>query len=186
MLRKSYTIVCLRRIHFPDASNKRQFCFCARRFTELAVTLLCDDIRKNADSKVLTGCVFIDFSKAFDTISHAKLLLKLNAYGIRNVEFEWFSDYLFNRKQLVNYNNILPESGLLTCGVPQGLILGPLLFIILANNIVDVLSNSRIIKYADDTVLYVTGNNIEIIESQLSDDLNLLAEWFNEISSFST
>ena len=52
-------------------------------------------------------CVFIDFSKAFDTILHAKLLQKLDAYGIQNVEFEWFSDYLLNRKQLVNYNNTL-------------------------------------------------------------------------------
>ena len=52
-------------------------------------------------------CVFIDFSKAFDTILHAKLQQKLDAYGIQNVEFEWFSDYLLNRKQLVNYNNTL-------------------------------------------------------------------------------
>ena len=80
-------------------------------------------------------CVFIDFSKAFDTILHAKLLQKLDAYGIQNVEFEWFSDYLLNRKQLVNYNNTLSKSGLLTCGVPQGFILGLLLFIILANYI---------------------------------------------------
>ena len=79
--------------------SAKRFGFRVKRSTEPAVTLLCDDFRKNANSKLLTGCVFTDFSKAFDTISHAKLLQKLNAYGIRSVEFEWFSDYLFNRKQ---------------------------------------------------------------------------------------
>ena len=77
-------------------------------------------------------------------------------------EFEWISDYLFNRKQLIIYNNTLSESGLLTYCVSKGSILGPLLFIIFANDIVNVLRNSRIIKYADDTVIYVAGNNIEI------------------------
>ena len=156
--------------------SKCQFGFCGRKSTELGVTLLCGHICKNADSKLLTGCVFADFSRAFDTISHAKLLQKSNACGIKHFELEWFSDYLFNCKQLVSYNNTLPESGLRTCRAPRGSILGPLLFIIFANDIVDVLRNSGIIKYANDTELYVAGKSIEIIESQLSDDLNLLAK----------
>ena len=160
--------------------SKCQFGFCGRKSTELGVTFLCGHIRKNADSKLLTGCVFADFSRAFDTISHAKLLQKSNACGIKHFELEWFLDYLFNCKQLVSYNNTLPESGLRTCGAPRGSILGPLLFIIFANDIVDVLRNSGIIKYANDTELYVAGKSIEIIKSQLSDDLNLLAKWFKE------
>ena len=74
----------------------------------------------------------------------------------------------------------MSKSDLLTCCVPQGSILDPLVLIIFANDIVDVLRNSRIIKYADDTVLHVADNSIEIIESQLSDDLNYLDEWFKE------
>ena len=173
-------IVHNRSIHYLSEGkllSERQFVFCVKRSTELAVTLLCDNIRKNEDSEL---CVFIDFSKAFDTISHAKLLQKLNAYGIRNVKFEWFSDYLVNRKQLVNYNNTLSESALVTCGVPQCSILGPLLFIIFVNDIVDVLRNSHIIEYADEIVIQVAGNDIEINKSYLSDYLNLLAEWFKE------
>ena len=73
----------------------------------------------------------------------------------------------------------------MTCGVPQGSTLGSLLFIIFANDVVDVLRNSRIIKYADNTVLYVAGSNIELIESHLSHDLSLLAECLRKMSSFS-
>ena len=80
---------------------------------------------------------------------------------------ESFSDYLFDQKQIVSYNNTLSESALLTCVVPKESILGPFLFIIFAKDRVDVLRNSRIIKYADDTVLYVAENNIEIIKSLL-------------------
>ena len=80
---------------------------------------------------------------------------------MRNIEFEWFSDYLFNSKQLVNYNITFFESGLVTCRVSQWSNLGPLLFIIFANNIVDPLRNSRIIKYANDTVLYLVDKTLK-------------------------
>ena len=163
-----------------DLLSKSQFGFRAKRSTELAVTLLCDQIRRNADNKMLTGCIFIDLSKAFDTLSHAKLLLKLSAYGIANTELEWFTDYLFNRKQIVNYNNVSSDAEYVTCGVPQGSILGPLLFIIFANDVADYVQYSEIIKYADDTVLYVAGKSIEIIESYFSSDLNGLATWLEE------
>ena len=70
--------------------TKQQVGFRQSRSTELAATLFTDDIRKHVDYKNLIGCVFIDFSKAFDTLSHAKLLTKLPSYGINGVEFEWF------------------------------------------------------------------------------------------------
>ena len=105
----------------------RQFGLRAKRSTQLAVTLIWKNICKNGTSKLFTGCVFIDFSKVFDTISHGKILQKLNEYGIRNIESELFLDYLFNRKQLMNYNNILSQSSLVTCGISEGFILGPLL-----------------------------------------------------------
>ena len=107
-------------------------------------------------------------------------MLKLSAYGIRSTELEWFTDYLFHRNQIVSFNSVLSTPQPVTCGVPQGSILGPLLFIIFANDIVDVLKRSRIIKYADDTVLYVPGKTIEIIETHLNEDLMNLSYWFEE------
>ena len=105
----------------------RHFGLLAKRSTQLVISLICENICKKADSKLLTGCIFIDFSKVFDTISHAKILQKLIAYGIRNIKSKWFLDYLFNRKQSMNYNNNLSISSLVTCGIAEEFILGPLL-----------------------------------------------------------
>ena len=105
----------------------RQFGLLAKRSTQLVISLICENICKKTDSKLLMGCIFIDFSKVFDTISHEKILQKLIAYGIRNIKSKWLLDYLFNRKQSMNYNNNLSISSLVTCGVAEEFIFGPLL-----------------------------------------------------------
>ena len=160
--------------------SNQQFGFQPKIPTELAATLFIDDIRRHADNKMLVGCVFIDFSKAFNTLSHAKMLQKLSTYGINDTELSWFMDYLFNRKQIVLYNGQCSSTSSIRCGVPQGSILGLRLFVIFINDIVDYVKQSLIIKYADDTVLYTTGKDTYIIEQNLSQDLERLAEWFTE------
>ena len=147
---------------------------------KLAVTLFTDDIRKYVDAKNLVGSVFIDFSKAFDTLSHSTLLSKLTAYGITDTEREWFTGYLFNRQQLINYNSQTCQPCPVTCEVPQGSILGPLLFLIYANDIVDHIKHCKIIQCADDTVLYFAGKELKSIEKALSADMSALASWFSE------
>lgn len=156
------------------------FGFRSKRSTELAVTYFPDLIRKEADNGKISGAVFIDLSKAFDTISYSALLSKLPFYGIRDTELKWFTDYLFFRKQTVLFNGVLSEPNPAFTGVPQGSILGPLLFIIHFNDVDKPLQSSRIIKYADDTVIFTSSSNFDDIERNLNNDINNVATWFRE------
>ena len=108
--------------------SDKQFGYRKYRSTELAVNLFVDDIRKSIDDGKLVGALFVDLSKAFDTISHSTLLAKLPTYGIHEVELDWFRDYLFNRHQQVFYEKERSNVFEVVCGVPQGSVLGPLLF----------------------------------------------------------
>ena len=130
-----------------------QFGLRPRRSTELAFNLLVDDIRKNIDNGLLTGVIYLDLSKAFDTVSHWYLLSKLPSYAISGNEFTWFENYLFNRKQHVFYDRHLSKAFPVFRGVLQGSILSPTLFLFYLDDIDNCLGHSSIIKYADDTVI---------------------------------
>ena len=143
--------------------SKQQFGFRKGRSTETATTLFLDDIHKAMDKSQLTGAIFIDLSKAFDTISHSSILEKLPSYGIGR-EKAFFTDYLFNRWQRVSYKSILSSSKPIFCGVPQGAILGPLLFLLHFNNAEKQLEKWKIIMYADDTLIYYQHKDIASIE----------------------
>ena len=150
----------------------KQFGFRSSKSTELAVTYFLDHIRNEMNDGKLTGAVFVDLSKAFDTISHAVLLSKLPQYGVTSNELEWFSDYLFNRNQVVCFENTFSDQQPVYSGVPQGSVLGPLLFLI-------HLKHSQVIKFADDTVIYVSGKDATLIQSKLSDDMNIISNWLD-------
>ena len=142
-----------------------QFGFRPNRSTELAVTYFADLIRKEAYSGKATGAVFIDLSKAFDTISHSVLLRKHSRNGVHDTELKWFTDYLFLRTQIVQYNGVLSEPNPVYTGFPQLSILGPLLFLIHFNDVHDdPLRYCKIITYADDTVIFTSSSDLDVLD----------------------
>ena len=156
----------------------RQFGYRKTRSTKIASALLFDDIRSSIDKGELVGAVYIDLTKAFDTVGHAVLLQKLQEYGVSDIELKWFKSYLFNRNQQVRISNSLSNKQPLFTGVPQGSILGPLLFLIFFNDFPECLEKSKVIMYADDTVIYCNGKLKTQIESDLNHDLNKVSEYF--------
>jgi len=104
--------------------------------------------------------VLLDLSMAFDTINHNLLCKKVCPYGIRGVAMEWFGSYLTERKQYVYYKCIDSKLFPITCGVPQGSVLGPLLFILYSNDLPGSLRYTTYILFADDTTIYVSGKHI--------------------------
>ena len=106
------------------------------------------------------------------------LLNKLSAYSVRGKELDWFTSYLFNRTQVVALGSMNSEPEPVYCGVPQGSILGPLLFITFFNDLVDSM-NSKVIKYADDTVIYY-ANDVDVIENVLNSETKIIGSYCSE------
>ena len=132
--------------------------FRKRHSTKFAALSFSDNIRRNMDQGQLTGAVFIDLRKAFDTVDHTVLLIKLSNLGILDKEHGWFTDYLSNRTQVVEFQGVTSTPEAISTGVPQGSILGPLLFILHINDLPEVVSECNILMYADDTVLYCSSS----------------------------
>ena len=128
-------------------------------------------------SKDITLGLFLDLSKAFDTISHPILLHKLNYYGIRGVCNDWFRSYLTNRKQYTETYSKSSSYASMTCGVPQGSILGPILFLIYINDIQNCTS-LNLLSFADDTTVYSSHSNITQLFNNMNKELNELTDWF--------
>ena len=103
--------------------------------------------------------VFLDFSKAFDTVDHDILFQKLEFYGVRGLALDWFKSYLYQREQFVEYNGAKSNKDRITCGVPQGSILGPLLFLLYINDLCNASKKVFALLFADDSNMFLTSKN---------------------------
>ena len=120
---------------------------------------------------------FFYFSKAFDTVDHTILLSKLYHFGIRGSALSWFSSYLSNRKQYVSYNNVSSNIKTISCGVPQGSILGPVLFLLFINDIVNVCKYTMPFLFANDSNLFSSGKDLSVIKNQTNEELQNISKW---------
>ncbi|PFX14591.1 putative 115 kDa protein [Stylophora pistillata] len=152
--------------------------------TTFAALSFADTIRRNIDLGFMTGAAFVDLRKAFDTIDHSILLRKLRSFGIKSKELNWFENYLSGRTQVVGVGGVSSDPLHITSGVPQGSILGPLLFVIYINDLHLCIKSCDVLMYADDTVLFCAGFNSEVIEDNLNQDLHTLGEWLQVKSLF--
>ena len=156
---------------------KNQFGFRRNHSTHMAHIVLMDKIVHALENGECVIGLYLDFSKAFDTVNHAILLNKLEHYGIRVNALSWFKSYLTNRRQFVTYNDIKSAKKIMSCGVPQGSILGPLLFLIYINDLANVCVHTLPILFADDTNLFISGKNLNDMAVLINHELEEISTW---------
>ena len=122
----------------------------------------------------------LDLKKAFDTVDSEILTKKLQWFGIKDMPLSWFENYLTDRKQTFQFKTEQSEERPVNCGVPQGSILGPLLFILYVNDLPKVCSKTKVILYADDTAILCKGKNIAQIQKTLKSEMSLCSDWFTQ------
>ena len=165
--------------------DPKQGGFRANHSTTNTISKFTENIYKGINEGELTIAPYIDLKKAFDTVNHKILLQKLGKLGIQNNNLKWLRNYLSNRSQSTLANGILSTSNRITCGVPQGSVLGPLLFVYV-NDLSSILSNSGQYLYADDTVIYRSGSDLQDTTNLLQTDLNSFGSWYksNKLTFF--
>ena len=156
-----------------------QYGFRANYSTQMALIDLVDKITASLDKTNHTYGIFLDLSKAFDTTDHDILLNKMSKYGIRGTVFDWFKNYLFDRKQFVVWQNSFSSLKPVSCGVPQGSILGPILFLLYINDLPNSTNLLKFILFADDTNLFYSSKDQKEATSVINRELRSVSEWMN-------
>ena len=156
---------------------ENQFGFRSKHSTNHALISITEDVRKALDKQNISCGVFIDLQKAFDTVNHAILLNKLDFYGIRGVANDWLRSYLTNRQQFTSIDGHESEKAHMPYGVPQGSVLGPLLFLIYINDLHNAIKYSTVRHFADDTNLLINNKSPKQLQKRLNLDLRNLSKW---------
>ena len=158
---------------------EHQFGFQKNRSTTLAVLDLNTRITKALDRGNYAASVFLDFAKAFDTVNHQILLSKLENYGIRGPAKDWFESYLKSRHQIVKIGDTLSDKMQIACGVPQGSILGPILFLLYISDIKNASKTLKFLLFADDTSTLLISKSIQELENVYNKELSHVIDWLN-------
>ena len=148
--------------------------------TQNSLVVMLEKWKRALDKGEYVSALFMDLSKAFDTINHDLLIAKLKAYGFCKEALKLMKSYLKNRKQKVQINNKFSSERDVIAGVPQGSIDGPLLFNLFINDLVFFIEQCTLSNYADDNNLSISGEDKELIKSMLSSDFMIVENWFFE------
>jgi hypothetical protein len=159
--------------------SKNQFGFMPGLGTQDAIARLTSEIYTSLDQGKKCIGTFVDLKKAFDSISHSKLINKLAYIGISGRALSLFESYLKNRRQFTRMGETLSDSAVSEFGIPQGTVLGPTLFILYVNDLFSLNLTSTVLSYADDTVLLTKGSSWDEVTQTINRDLNILKNWFN-------
>ena len=157
--------------------NKFQFGFRNNHSTFMALIILNENLINALDNEKCAVGICLDFQKAFDTVDHSILVDKLHCYGIRGIENQWFFSYLANRQHSAVYNGYESEHKMINCGVPQGSLLGPLLFLLYIDDFTNVSSFFMPIPFADDTNLFCTGTDLKEIIWLVNEEISKIYAW---------
>ena len=164
--------------------SENQCGFVKGRSTSHASLKLMRDTYRSVEEECYTLSVFLDFSKAFDFVEHRLLLEKFHRYGIRGIPLQLVRSYLSSRSQRVKYRNSFSHKTKIAMGVPQGNVNGPLFYLLYCNDLESLLNDVNVVMYADDTVLSVTGKDINSLVTTMNKTLSTLSEWcrFNKLT----
>ena len=153
--------------------------FVRGKSTTTAALSLTDHILESFDNSKFAIAVLLDFSKAFETVNHSILIKKLEYYGVRNKSINWIKSYLKNRKHFVKYNEHISPFATTNISIPQGSILGPLLFNVYINDLSKSANNLNTVLFADDSCFYCAGNSLVDLFDLVNTDLRRVFDWVN-------